>query len=366
MEEAVSQVLAGGLLERAGRWYLDSGIQEPDGGVARYYRIDLGRNAPVSTEITGYAVSTYLWLFDTTADEEYLHAARRAARFLTDKAWDRDLQIFPFEHGVHGDTPEPLAYFFDSGIIARGLLALWRACGEEKWLRAARSTGESMLADFVTGGSVHPILSLPAKTALPYEPQWSRSPGCYQLKSALAWLELAASTGDRRFRDAFDGSLAEALHTHESFLPAATPEKTMDRLHAYCYFLEALLPVADRPGARQALASGIERVSAYLREIAPVFARSDVYAQLLRIRLWAESAGIALAEPNARAEAQALPEFQLESDDPRLDGAFAFGRRGGALLPFANPVSTAFAAQACHMWKERLSGRVSVSHQNLI
>jgi hypothetical protein len=98
----------------------------------------------------------------------------------------------------------------------------------------------------------------------------------------------------------------------------------------------------------------------------PVFARSDVYAQLLRIRLWAESAGIALAEPNARAEAQALPEFQLESDDPRLDGAFAFGRRGGALLPFANPVSTAFAAQACHMWKERLSGRVSVSHQNLI
>jgi hypothetical protein len=364
MEEAVSQVLAGGLLERAGRWYLESGIREPNGGVARYYRIDLGRNARVSTEITGYAVSTYVWLFHITGDEEYLAAARHSARFLTEHGWDPDLQIFPFEHGA--GTPEPLAYFFDSGIIARGLLALWRATREERWLAFAAKTGESMLTDFAGDGSLHPILRLPAKTPLAYEPQWSRSPGCYQLKSALAWHELASCTGDDRFKTAFDAALAAALDTHDTFLPAPTPEKTMDRLHAYCYFLEALLAVTGRPGVREALASGIERVSRYLREIAPVFVRSDVYAQLLRVRLWTEKAGIAVAQSEARREADALPSFQLSSHDPRLDGAFAFGRRGADLLPFANPVSTAFAAQACHMWEERLSGGVSVSHQNLI
>ncbi len=39
-------------LEHAGCWFLNSGIQEPDGGVARYYRSDAGRNAAVSNEIT--------------------------------------------------------------------------------------------------------------------------------------------------------------------------------------------------------------------------------------------------------------------------------------------------------------------------
>ena len=50
------------LIDAAGRWFLQSGIQEASGGVARYYRSDLRKNAPVSTEITGYAVSTLLFL----------------------------------------------------------------------------------------------------------------------------------------------------------------------------------------------------------------------------------------------------------------------------------------------------------------
>lgn len=366
MGDAVSQRIAGGLLQRAGRWFLESGIQQANGGVARYYRIDTGRNARVSTEITGYGVSTYAWLFGETSDEQYLDAARRAARFLVDVAWDPDLQIFPFEHGVNGDTPEPLAYFFDSGIIARGLLALWRATGDEEWLAAAARAAESMIGDFMSPGGLHPILRLPLKTAIAYEPQWSRSPGCYQLKSALAWHNLAAITGTARFNEAFETALESALATHDSFLPAATPEKTMDRLHAYCYFLEGLLPVAERAAVRDAIREGIDRVSQYTREIAPRFVRSDVYAQLLRVRLWADAAGIAIAQEEACAEARTLPAFQLASEDPRLAGGFAFGRRGGELLPFANPVSTAFAAQAFEMWQDRLAGRPPIPHDQLI
>jgi hypothetical protein len=365
MGEAVSQP-AGDLLERAGRWFLNSGIQEASGGVARYYRIDVSRNARVSTEITGYAVSTFVWLFEVTGREEYLDAARRSARFLVDDAWDRELHIFPFEHALNGHPPEPLAYFFDSGIIARGLLALWRSTQEERWLASARAAGESMLADFGSTRHSHPILRLPSKEALPYEPQWSRSPGCYQLKSALAWHDLNEVTGEPRFSSAFEETLAGALATHKNFLPAPTPEKTMDRLHAYCYFLEALPPVADRDDVREALSTGIDRVSRYTREIAPVFVRSDVYAQLLRVRLWAENAGIPLAQAEACAEAHALPPFQLDSDNPRLAGGVAFGRRGTDLLPFANPVSTAFTAQAWRMWQERRAGATPVLFHRLI
>ena len=101
-----------------------------------------------------------------------------------------------------------------------------------------------------------------------------------------------------------------------------------------------------------ALADGIAQVGSHLREIAPVFARSDVYAQLLRVRLWACEL-LPLDLDAAGEEAEALAAFQLSSDDPRVDGAFAFGIKAGEVIPHANPVSTSFALQALHMWHTR-------------
>src|SRR5260370_14093638 len=90
-------------LTSAGAWFLPSGIQESSGGVARYYRSDLGQNARVSTEITGYAVSALLYLNQRTGRAEYLEAALRAARFLTRIAWDGRLGTFPFEPSSNSD-----------------------------------------------------------------------------------------------------------------------------------------------------------------------------------------------------------------------------------------------------------------------
>ncbi len=84
----------------------------------------------------------------------------------------------------------------------------------------------------------------------------------------------------------------------------------------------------------------------------PVFARTDVYAQLLRVRLWA-SGTLPLDLDAAQEEAEALMQLQVTSDDPRSDGAFTFGTRHGEKIPHINPVSTAFALQALHMWHTR-------------
>jgi hypothetical protein len=170
------------------------------------------------------------------------------------------------------------------------------------------------------------------------------------LKSGLAWLETAGDPGSRMFESLLDDSLA----THESFLNAADGEAIMDRLHAYCYFLEALLWV-DR--TRETLRAGIERVAGLLREISPRFERSDVCAQLLRIRLIAHHLHeIQLDEPAAAEEASRAAAYQSDSNDPHLRGGFWFGRKGGELLPFMNPVSTAFCMQALALWGEHQAG----------
>jgi hypothetical protein len=337
--------------EQARCWFLHSGIQEANGGVARYYRSDSQSNAAVSNEITGYAVSALVYLGEPAA-------AARAARFITWQAWDNPSHTFPFEPG------SPLAYFFDIGIIVRGLLAVWRATGDEDFLLRAREGALSLAFDFLGDGEFHPVIELPEKQPLPHDPRWSRSPGCYQLKSALAWRELGGEHAARMFESA----LTSALSTHQTFLDnEPDPERKMDRLHAYCYFLEALVWETERSEVRQALDSGIARVAALLREISPRFERSDVCAQLLRVRLIAHHLNaVALDEPAAAEEASRAASYQSDSDDPRLRGGFWFGQRAGEILPFMNPVSTAFCAQALDLWRQHQTGEWTFELQQLI
>lgn len=340
-------------IANAGQWFLCSGIQDPSGGVARYYRSDTRQCARVSTEITGYAASTLTYLHSLTGDERYLEAATSAARFLCDQAWDATSATFPFE--PPGDGQPGFAYFFDCGIILRGLLAVWRATSDAAFLERAKDTALSMAFDFLGDTVFHPILQLPEKRPLPYEVRWARSPGCYQLKSALAWHDLAEATGETKLRVPYEKVVSYALANQAAFLPGEENlERVMDRLHAYCYFLEGLLPVANQRECARAIADGIGRVSEYLRQIAPVFERSDVYAQLLRLRLFADKLGVVCLDKECAAEeARAAFSFQATGTDPRTAAGFYFGRKGATMLPFLNPVSTAFCLQALAMWEGR-------------
>jgi hypothetical protein len=324
---------------------LDSGIQEPSGGVARFYHSETGKNKPISTEITGYTASALIYLFRVTGDERYLDRARKTANFLLDHAWSALLSTFPFEHPSHH------AYFFDCGIIVRGLVAVWRETREDRLLDVAISAAHGMIADFHSGADYHPILELPSKAPLPRMGKWARRPGCYQLKAALAWWEVAEATQENGLRDAYLEMLNSALTTHPAWLPGADNcHDVMDRLHPYAYFLEGLTPLLDRPECAKAYTQGICSMSRYLRDIADSFVRSDVYAQLLRARICgAEAVGIdALA---AAQEAEALAGFQAHTENPRIDGGFVFGRRDGEMSPHINPVSTVFALQALEMWR---------------
>jgi hypothetical protein len=333
-------------LARAGRWFLYSGIQEESGGFSRYYLADIREYRPVSTEITGYAASALTYLYCTTGQEAYLEGARRAVNFLSERAWDEPLQTFPFEH-----PSSTRAYFFGCGIIVRGLLSVWKITREDRLLDTAIAASRGMIADFHSGNDYHPILKLPEKEPVARVGRWSQSAGCYQTKAALAWWEIAEITGEEGLRNAYSEMLEMGLRTHRSFLPGTTERlRVMDRLHAYIYFLEAMWPVLDRADCIEAYRHGLETVSRYLRDIAPQFARSDVYAQLLRARVCA-SGVIPVDVAAAREEAENLAGFQAVSEDSRVDGAFFFGRRDGHMVPHANPVSTTFAIQALEVWR---------------
>ncbi len=176
------------------------------------------------------------------------------------------------------------------------------------------------------------------------------------MKSAAAWLGI----GDEHAKRMFDAALASALLNARVVLAGgdADRHRVMDRLHPYLYFLEALLYC---PGA--ALANGIDRVAELLRDISPEFERSDVCAQLLRVRLAAHHLGAVSLDETAAGgkKRRGWLDIQARSDDARLDGGFWFGRKGGEMLPYMNPVSTAFSLQALALWEQQPGGGIDNS-----
>ena len=325
--------------------------------------MDAGRNLPASTEITGYATSAFVYLHSVTGEARYMDRALAGARFLVG-AWDGASGTMPYEI-----APAEYSYFFDCGIIVRGMLSVWRATARQEFLDTAVATGQSMARDFAgPAGDFHPILALPSKTPVAREAlRWSRTATCYQLKAAMAWWELWEATGDERFREPYERVLEASLRTYADFLPGH-PEraKVMDRLHAFSYFLEGLLPRAGEARCAAALGDGIGRAAWHLREIAPEFARSDVYAQLLRVRLYADWLGaVPLDRAAAEFEAEQLAAFQATGTDRRVDGGYWFGRKQGGTLPFINPVSAAFAMQALELWENSRAGGAQ-AHRHLL
>ncbi len=108
-------------------------------------------------------------------------------------------------------------------------------------------------------------------------------------------------------------------------------------------------------------------MSHYLREISPRFERSDVCAQLLRLRLIAHRHhGMPLHPEAANDEARRSAAYQVASPDPRIAGGFWFGTRNGETLPFVNPVSTVFCVQALALWQDHCANRWTFQLRDLV
>ncbi|MEJ7605146.1 MAG: hypothetical protein WKF37_02520 [Bryobacteraceae bacterium] len=111
------------------------------------------------------------------------------------------------------------------------------------------------------------------------------------------------------------------------------------------------------PRVREALKAGLALVTDYLCDISPAFERSDVHAQLLRARVQANHhAGMDIDHDAGVQTISRITSFQHADEDVRIHGGFWFGSREGKLLPYVNPVSTAFCLQALDTWQEHLAG----------
>src|SRR5262249_35014952 len=148
---------------------------------------------------------------------------------------------------------------------------------------------------------------------------WSLDAGVYQLKVGLAFLELAELDSSGQFSRTAEGLLQWSLRRHEIFLPGCdAQDQVAGRLHAYCYFLEGLLPFVEKQfECALALQTSIARVESLIAETAPVLERCDTVAQLLRLRLIGDYMGLVEIDLGAASrEVERVASFQLQTEDP--------------------------------------------------
>lgn len=342
------------------QWLMRSGIQHPTGAVFGDYDALTTSYRRVSTEAAAWSIQAVLGLGEPP-DKDRRDTAIAAGRYMMERSFDLHTDLF-----VDDPTAEKRQASFMGCVSAlRALNALSRATGDPAYSECADRCGRSIQVRMPrVDGSFFTHYDVATQRAS------GDTGGPRQLKAAAAFLELAEDGGLAELRGAADQLLKFALKRHEGFLGEASPslEERLERLRYYALFLEGLLPfAAESLEAGSALQSGIIRLEAAADSIDPDELPPELLAQPLRLRLLADLMGLGeLDRVRAQKEAELLMEYQLQSSDPSLDGAFGQVRDTTELGASLAPHPTVAALQALQFWNETETDGFRRSWRDLI
>ncbi len=349
-------------LARAIAWHAEGPVRvrrpgSPDHG-ATLHGVRSGRPLGIYTEITGYAVSCFVFLHRARRDPTLLEAAEDAAGYLL---------TVQDGAGAYAQMPGKGLFVFDTAVCIVGLARLHAVTAQKRLLESAVAAGRWLLAQQREDGS---FLATPARPGIPPTHGFFGDGSCIHSKCAMALLELHAATGEPAWREAAARACdyTMTLQTPDGAFQAV-PSDTEVFTHAHCYACEGLLYAGHRLSVARCSAAarrGIEWLERTQnrdgswharyhldparharRWIADLVTRprhSDAAAQGARLLLLA----------GRRAPANAALDFVVSCQ--RDDGGFAYRASRWGRSDFENTWSAQFAIQALHWGHE--PGRV--------
>ncbi len=170
---------------------------------AREKRVEPGLDDKIIAAWNGLALGLFAQAGSLLDDTCYLDTARRLGDFLLTRMWDgRGMKrIFKGEARIEG-------FLDDHAYVMAGLLDLYRATSEARWLGAARDIADRILSSFRAESGA--FYMTPAEgEKLPSRPlsthdQMLPSPGGMAVHGLL---RLAVLTGEPKYREAADAAL---------------------------------------------------------------------------------------------------------------------------------------------------------------
>ena len=353
----------------AANWILNSSIQDENGGFHVWYDPDKKIYEFLYSEITGYAITSLIFIKTLIKEDSSLTKAKKAARWLLN---DANSHSGGFKTRKYKDNKGNLkysfeagwVYAFDSGMILCGLMNLWKVTNEERYLSASIKVG-NFLTDKMQkeDGSFFSYYVPSEDKRYDLEEKWSTQSGSYHAKIALGLIKLGRATGNDKYIDCAKKACLNAISYYSEGRFITNRKDKSTHLHPHCYTIEGLLYAGEylnrrdfvdyaKNATKWALSlqeedGGIPFM--FLEEGKSInYQRSDVLAQVLRLGSICQEKELIEKEckDKLRKLKNRLCKFQNILNREQI-GAFSFGYDfNGKKQNHLNSWCTMFALQA--------------------
>lgn len=250
-------------------WLLNSGINIKNGGdkgaLYGWKYLDPPSYPFVYSEITGYAISCFLWIYTNFGRPEALDAAKVSAEWIIKNMNSEFLLVAGHRKQANfvekGDLSNRI-YLFDNAMVIIGLLNLYKINREKRLLQLACKMADSLINYFIKGSSISLVLVdnlyRPTESG---EKKWSTSPGPYLSKLSLGFLELSNRTNDMRYTTISDSICEHAISLQRPDGRFETiPQTKITYLHPHLYACEGLIYSGIIHSNKKYLKSGLKGI----------------------------------------------------------------------------------------------------------
>lgn len=372
-------------------WLLNSGIQNikgpHKGGFNAWYDIAQKQYPFIYSEITGYGISTLLYLNTIKPSKTLIERACAAANWLMEKAFFKDKSVLcRYYYKTKQFTPRLCT--FDAGMCLKGLVNLYRQTQRKTYLEFSKIIADWLIHEMQKeDGSFYARNLLNEKRLQENDDKWSAQSGGFHAKNAIGLLHLGDITNDSIYIESADKLSQWTLKMQQKdgrFITDTKDRSTFLQPHCYCiegilcagvflkksHYIDSALKGIKWIMNHQLLNGGFP---AYYSASTGKFSTdesADMSAQVIRLMVILSELGELEIEMNNVANAvKRLFDFQyLDKEDPRANGGFLAGTAWfkSDYQQHVNSWVTMFVLQAIHMYIQKSQNRLEFDLFNLI
>ena len=138
------------IIQELKNWLLYSGIQSMDndftkGSMRIYYNIETDSYAFAYSELTGYAITSFLYINEFEPDSILIERAKLAADYIINLAEKNIFGAIEDRFFYESKTMRPWLFSFDNGICLNGMVNLYRHTKEKKYLETAEQIAKWLI-----------------------------------------------------------------------------------------------------------------------------------------------------------------------------------------------------------------------------
>jgi hypothetical protein len=264
----------------------------------------------IYNEITGYAITAFLYIYSELREPEALQVAKDSANWIVKNIRSSSSYLLPagsietHNFNQKGDLSNQI-YAFDNGMVIIGLLNLYKVINDTNLLKYAEKMAKSLIERFFDGSKLIAVLDrlyrpITNNTNLndgADDIKWSTISGAYHCKLALALLDLSLLTKNDLYSKVSNSlcEFAQKLQKADGQIISNPHLETVIYIHPHLNACEGLIYAGVRQHNDVYFAAGLKGIRWAAKQINSLtgglprltggksIEQSDCMAQLLRL-----------------------------------------------------------------------------------